>query len=169
MVRDRRGQEAVIADQEIELKGKDWLSTNTKCQVTVTSYNRVALLTGQCRDESAIRSYAESIARLPQVKQVMDEISVGPFASLQRQGEDAYITSKVKVALMNVNLPDFDPSRVKVVTESGVVYLMGLLTPAEEEATVDVVRYTSGVEKVVKVFAPFTPSPAEKQPAPRRT
>lgn len=159
MVRDRRGQDAILADQEIDFKGKDWFSSDHQCQVTLTSYNRVALLTGQCRDETAARAYAERIGKIPQVKEVVDEISVGPFASLQRQGEDAYITSKVKIALINVRLPDYDPTRVKVVTESGVVYLMGLLTPAEQEATVQEARYVSGVEKVVKVFEPYTPSP----------
>lgn len=152
MIRDRRGQEAIIDDKQIEFKGQDWPGSGSKCQVAVNSYNRVALLTGQCQNEAAARSYAERVSKVPKVRRVVDEITIGPFASLQRQGEDTLITSRAKLALVDVDIKGFDPTRVTVVTESGIVYLMGLVTAAEAEAAVEQVRYVPGVVKVVKVF-----------------
>jgi osmotically-inducible protein OsmY len=83
---------------------------------------------------------------------VVNEVSIGPSASIARESEDTLITSKVKFALTKIDRPDFDPTRVKVVTETGIVYLMGLLTPEEAEAVVSKARYVGGVEKVVKIF-----------------
>ena len=152
VVRDRRGEDAVLADKEIEFKAKDWPGSGSGCQVAATSYNRVVLLTGQCQDQAARQRFAERIGKIPGVKQVLDEISIGPFASLQQQADDTLITSRLKLELVQVRLPGFDPTRVTIVTESGVVYLLGLVTPAEAEATVDKARYTPGVAKVVKMF-----------------
>lgn len=152
VVRDRRGEQIVLADKEIEFRAKEWPGSNTQCQVAATSYNLVVLLTGQCQSEAAARSTVERIGKIHQVKQVMNEITIGPFASLQRQADDTLITSRLKLALVQIRLPDFDPTRVTIVTESGVVYLLGLVTPAEAEATVEKARYTPGVVKVVKMF-----------------
>ena len=65
---------------------------------------------------------------------------------------DAYLTAKVKLELLNISLPSFDPTRVKVVTELNVVYLMGLVTQEEAAAVVEKARYIKGVERVVKIF-----------------
>ena len=162
VVRDRRGEEAVVADKEIEFKAKDWPGSGSGCQVAATSYNRVVLLTGQCRDQAARQRYADRIAKIPGVKQVLDEISIGPFASLQQQADDTLITSRLKIDLVQVRISGFDPTRVTIVTESGVVYLMGLVTPAEAEATVDKARYTPGVVRVVKIFETWNGETANK-------
>lgn len=169
VVRDRRGEEAVLADKEIEFKAKDWPGSGSGCQVAATSYNRVVLLTGQCRDEAARQRYAERIGKIPGVKQVLDETSVGPFASLQQQADDTLITSRLKIELVQVRLPGFDPTRVTIVTESGVVYLMGLVTPAEAEATVDKARYTPGVVRVVKIFETWNGEAGNGEPGKTET
>jgi osmotically-inducible protein OsmY len=152
MVRDRRGQDAVIDDKEIEFKSREWPGSGSQCQVAVNSYNRVVLLTGQCADEAAARNFAERVSRVPKVSRVVDEITLGPFADLSRQSEDTLITSRAKLALVGVDIKGFDPTRVTVVTESGIVYLLGLVTAEEAEATVQQVRYVPGVVRVVKVF-----------------
>ena len=152
MVRDRRGEDALMDDKEIEFKSRDWPGTQTRCQVAVNSYNRVVLLTGQCKDEAGAKAYAERVSRVPKVSRVIDEITIGPFASLNRQSEDTLITSRAKLALVDVDIQGFDPTRVTVITESGIVYLMGLVTIEEAEAAVGKVRYVPGVTKVVKVF-----------------
>lgn len=162
VVRDRRGEEAVVADKEIEFKAKDWPGSGSGCQVAATSYNRVVLLTGQCQDQAARQRYADRIAKIPGVKQVLDEISIGPFASLQQQADDTLITSRLKIELVQVRISGFDPTRVTIVTESGVVYLMGLVTPAEAEATIDKARYTPGVVRVVKIFETWNGESANK-------
>jgi osmotically-inducible protein OsmY len=159
MVRDRRDPDAIIDDKEIEFKSRDWPGAQTRCQVAVNSYNRVVLLTGQCKEEAAAQAFAERVSRVPKVSRVVDEITIGPLASMSRQSEDTLITSRAKLALVDVDIPGFDPTRVTVITESGIVYLMGLVTTEEAEAAAQQVRYVPGVVKVVNVFE-ITQNPA---------
>ncbi len=156
VIHDRRSAGVVIDDQNIEIKAiNDLLSDSElsgRSNVSATSYNRVVLLTGQA-DNASLRQRAQSIvSRITPVKRVVNEIAVGPSVSLTRKGKDSWITSKVKLELLEIDIESFDASRVKVVTENGVVFLMGLVTQAEAAAAVEKARWVDGVAKVVKVF-----------------
>lgn len=159
---ERRGATTVLDDQQIQLQAMADLSNDpdlkAHSRIGVTSYNYVVLLTGQTETAQLSQSAAEKISRIPKVRRVVNEIIIGPIASLTRESEDTWITSRVKFALTEINLPGFDPTRVKVVTETGVVYLMGLLSPEEADAAVEKARYIPGVEKVVKVFEYIKPT-----------
>ncbi|MCU0834003.1 MAG: BON domain-containing protein [Chromatiaceae bacterium] len=161
-IHDRRSAMTVFEDQQIEVQGialKYQQSDVQKgSQIAVTSYNHVVLLTGQAESEEISHQFADLMSRQPKVRRVINEVTVGPRASISRQSQDAMLTSQVKASLLNVDVPGFDPTRVKVVTESAIVYLMGLVTPVEAEAVVDKARYVRGVEKVVKVFEYIDPS-----------
>ncbi len=153
---DRRTTGIMVEDQAIELKTYDRLaqdeSIKQNSKINVTSYNKVVLLTGQA-DTDAIRRKAEQLAgQVEQVRRVVNEVEIGSSASFGEHSRDVALTTEVKLRLTNVDLPDFDPLRVKVVTERGSVYLMGLLTKDEAHAVTEVVRYISGVRRVVKVF-----------------
>lgn len=156
MAHDRRAAGVQVDDDTIEIKASARISDNpdiaTHASVGVTSYNRIVLLTGQVDDPYVKERIVRMTQDVPQVRRVVDEILVGDRASLQRSSEDAYITSRVKIALVEIRRHDFDPTRIKVVTEKGVVFLMGIVTPEEAEATVQKARYVSGVRRVVKVF-----------------
>jgi osmotically-inducible protein OsmY len=156
VVHDRRTVGTTVEDQNIEIKAlriRAQDSDLTKnSNLSTTSYNKVVLLTGQANSEEYRRRYVEQIRRIPEVKRVVDEIQIGPSASLTQQGKDAFTTSKVKIKLFDVKLPDFDPTRVKVVTNSGNVYLMGIVTEQEAAQVVQKVRYVSGVKRVIKIF-----------------
>jgi osmotically-inducible protein OsmY len=162
VVHDRRAAGVNMEDQNIELKAirlrleDEELKNRTK--ISATSYNFVVLLTGQAETEELRQRYEEIISKIPNVKRVVNEVVIGPLASMGEKSSDYYITSKVKVKLFNVKLQGFDPTRVKVVTEQGSVYLMGLLTEQEADAVVEVVRYVSGVKRVVKVFEYVEPN-----------
>jgi osmotically-inducible protein OsmY len=156
MVHDRRPVGTTVEDQNIELKAMrikmedDKLSQHSS--ISATSYNKVLLLTGQAENEQIHQRYVEKVRRITEVRRVVDEIKIGPSASLTQQGNDTYITSKVKIKLLDVKLPDFDPTRVKVVTDLGNVYLMGIVSEQEAGAVVEKVRYVSGVKRVIKIF-----------------
>ncbi len=156
VVHDRRSVGAAVEDQNIELKAlhlgaqEDDLYKHTN--ISATSYNKVVLLTGQAETEQYRQRYIEKIRRIAEVKRVVDEIKIGPSASMTEQGKDTYITSKVKIKLFEVKLPGFDPTRVKVVTDQGNVYLMGIVSEQEAAEVVQKVRYVSGVRRVVKIF-----------------
>jgi len=153
---DRRSAGTVLDDQAIELKAMNLLNKTKDLKernnFTATSYNKVVLLTGQAASERDRRRYEELIRSIEGVRRIVNEIQIGANATLSEHTKDAYITSKVKLELFKIKLPDFDPTRVKVVTEKGVVYLMGLLRPNEADAVVEKVRFISGITQVVKVF-----------------
>jgi osmotically-inducible protein OsmY len=154
---DRRTTGTVVDDQTIELKLYDRLNKGLPPgnHISTTSYNGAVLLTGETVSEAA-RSQAEQIARNlsePPVREVYNELIVGPPSALSVQSNDSLITTKVKTALFQItNIPDFDPSRVKVVTARGVVYLMGLVRPKEADAAANVASQVDGVRQVVTLF-----------------
>lgn len=150
---DRRTAGVVVSDQEIEFRSMSRLKEGLGSQaaeVSSTSFNRQLLLTGQVPDEST-RSRATEIAKgIPDVRSIFNELSVSGAASFTSETNDAAITSKVKARLLrDERTPG---SKVKIVTETGVVYLMGLVTQAEANVATEIARTTSGVTKVVTLF-----------------
>lgn len=154
---DRRTTGAVIDDQTIELKLYDAFNQQLPPgnRISITSYNGTVLLTGEAVS-AGVRRQAEHIARhfnAPPVRMVHNELVIGPPSSLSVQSGDALLTTKVKASLLKINqIPDFDPTRVKVVTDRGVVYLLGLVRPVEADAAADVASQTGGVQQVVTLF-----------------
>jgi osmotically-inducible protein OsmY len=150
---DRRTSGTFVEDQSIELKTKKAIVDNigaANIDVSVTSFNRNVLLTGQALDE-ATKAKAETVAKtIENVRTITNEITIEPKNTFTQNNNDGYITSKVKGRMLKENR--FPANYVKVVTESGVVYLMGLVTTQEAEAAVEIARGTDGVQKVVKVF-----------------
>lgn len=149
---DRRTTGTYVEDQSIEIKAAGRLDTTLKdrAHVNVTSYNRNVLLTGEARDEQ-VKAQAESVVReVPQVRNVINELAIRPNRPLASYANDAYLTSKVKARMLEAQ--KFQINHVKVVSEDGVVYLLGLVTRKEAEDAAEIARTTSGVSKVVKVF-----------------
>jgi osmotically-inducible protein OsmY len=108
------------------------------------------LLTGEVPDERA-RERVASLARgVERVRSVQNETVVAPPTSLGDRSNDALITSKVKTRFVEAN--EFAANHVKVVTERGVVYLMGLVSRQEGDAAARLAAQTGGVVRVVRVF-----------------
>ncbi|HSO81419.1 BON domain-containing protein [Thiocapsa sp.] len=155
-VHDRRPANVILDDQQIELEAMSALFGNAeirgRSQISVTSYNRTLLLTGTADTTEVAREATTLLSRIGKVQRVVDEIKVGPRLDLNRQAQDTYLTGRVKTDLIGVRLPGFDPTRVKVVTSDAVVFLMGLVSPAEADAAAEKASYVPGVERVVKLF-----------------
>lgn len=153
---DRRTMGIMVEDQSIELKSYDSLGKDTQMKkdskINVTSYNKVVLMTGQVPTEAVRRKAEQIVSQVEQVRRVVNELEIGSTASFGEHARDVALTAEVKLRLTKIDLPDFDSLRVKVVTERGTVFLMGLLTKEEAHAVTEVVRYVSGVRRVVKVF-----------------
>ena len=154
VTQDRRTTGAYIEDQNIETKTSKALEQhfgeNDKIHINVTSYNRYVLLTGQVPDEETKRQAGVTALGIENVRNVQNELVVGPVTSGSQGATDAYITSKVKAQFLTEN--KFKPNHVKVVTDDNVVYLMGLVTTKEADDATEIARCTSGVTKVVRVF-----------------
>lgn len=153
MAADRRTSGTYIEDESIEIKAQKNIVDNVgkvNIHVNVTSYNRNVLLTGEAID-AATKAKAEAAAKaIANVRAVTNELVIDKNSALTERNNDTYITSKVKGSMLKENR--FPSNYVKVVTESGTVYLMGLVKHKEADDAVDIARGIDGVQKVVKVF-----------------
>lgn len=154
---DRRTVGTFIEDQNIEIKARDAIYKDKELEkqsnISVTSYNGIVLISGQT-PTAELRARTEDYVReVAKVKKVHNELTIASPSSIGARSTDTLVTGKVKTNLLKVkNHENFDPTRVKVVTENGTVYLMGLLKPAEADDVVSVVRQVGGVQRVVKMF-----------------
>jgi len=149
---DRRSVGAQADDEAIELKIADVRSTRygDRVHVNITSYNGIVLLTGEVPDEATRAAMAELARTTDRVRRVQDEMVVAPPSPMSERTNDTFITSKVKSRFVEQNR--FAATQVKVVTERGVVYLMGIVNHSEGDAAGQIAASTSGVARVVKVF-----------------
>ncbi len=153
VAQDRRTVGSVTEDQEIELKIAERVRDGygDRIHINATSYNRIVLLTGEVPTEAVKAEIEKSVASINNLRSVQNEITVSQtISSLSNRAHDSLVTSKVKARF--VDAAQFQPNHVKVVTERGVVYLLGLVTREEAEQAVEIARTTSDVKKVVKVF-----------------
>jgi osmotically-inducible protein OsmY len=149
---DRRTVGTMTEDEVIENKASSRIGDSLKANihVNVTSYNRAVLLTGEV-PTAADKEQAGRIARsVDNVRAVYNELAVSPVTSLSARTNDTVTTSKVKARF--VDGQKFSVVHVKVVTENGVVYLMGLVKKQEAADATEITRTTSGVTKVVRLF-----------------
>jgi osmotically-inducible protein OsmY len=178
---DRRTSGAQVEDQAIEFKAVkragDLLSE--RGHINVTSYNRLVLVTGEVPTEADKAAVEQAVARIENVRAVVNELVITLPSSIGNRSNDTLITSKVKASL--VDAKDVQVNAYKVVTERSVVYLMGRVTEREANRAADISRGVSGVRKVVKVFdviseaelagtaptvAPSTSMPTSSAPVP---
>ncbi len=152
MVADRRITETYLADEAIEMRASNRIGEKfgSEAHINVTSYNRMLLLTGEVPSAEAKAELGRIMATVPNVKSVSNEVLVGPASSLSGRSTDTYTTSKVKARFVEYN--KFAANKVKVVTEWGTVFLLGLVTQREADDAVDIARTTGGVQKVVRLF-----------------
>jgi len=150
---DRRSAGAQLDDATIEsrIAGEVGTRYGERAHVSVTSFNGFVLLTGEVPDEAA-RDAVVALARaVDRVRGVQSELQVAPPSGLTERTNDAYLTSVVKTRFLEAN-DKFAATHVKVVTERGVVYLMGIVKRAEADAAAAIAASTKGVVRVVKVF-----------------
>jgi osmotically-inducible protein OsmY len=151
MAIDRRSSGAQVDDQAIELNAANRVGElATLGNVAVTSYNRLALITGQVPAQADRARVEEAVKRLANVRGVFNELTVGANSSMSTMSNDSYISGKVKASF--VDAKDLQANVVKVVTERGVVYLMGIVTEREATRAAEIARSVPGVQKVVRVF-----------------
>jgi osmotically-inducible protein OsmY len=149
---DRRSAGTRIEDEGIELRAGNRIDQKFgfKVHVNVTAYNRQVLITGEVPDAATRDEVEKLVAAVPNVRTLANELVIGPSSSLAARTGDSVVTSNVKARFLGAK--NFNPVHVKVVTEAGVVYLLGMVTETEANAAAEIARTTDGVKKVVKVF-----------------
>jgi osmotically-inducible protein OsmY len=165
VVNERRAGDVLVADERIELTSNQRLRASghwERLNINITSYNRIALLTGQAANDE-VRLLAEKIvSEIPGVRGVSNELVVRSFSTFGARSSDSLVTTQVKARLVSGD--GVNAGHVKVVTESGVVYLMGLVTESEAEAAAKIAAGTQGVNKVVKYFELIAESAPASEP-----
>lgn len=155
---DRRSLGTQTEDESIEWKASARVGDRMRDHghFNFTSFNRKVLISGEVVSAELKAEAGKIVARIPNVQGVYNELLVGPSSSMADRSNDSFITSKVKSR--SVDSGKFNPLHVKVVTEAGTVFLLGMLTQAEADAAIHVARTTSGVRKVVPLLERLTPA-----------
>ena len=157
-VYNRKAIENFVNDQHVESEINKAYSKNgalaTDNHIVVSSVNGNVLLAGEART-AALRDEAATLAQQAKgVRRVYNEIVIAKPISFWRKSQDATITTKIKSKMFVA--PDFDPSGIKVVTNNGIVYLMGVVSPKQSDKAAEIASTTGGVKKVVKAFQYIT-------------
>ena len=148
---DRRTTGIQLEDESIELRASARVrELATLGRVTVTSYNRMVLLTGEVPGAAEKQAVAQAVAKVENVKSVLNELGVGANSPLGSRTTDTFIEGKVKATLLDAK--DVQANAFKVVAERGIVYLMGRVTEREAERGTELARSVKGVQKVVRAF-----------------
>lgn len=152
MAQDRRTPGAYVEDQAIETKAFDRIGKQYKnaAHVNVTSFNRNVLISGEAPSEEVKAEIGKLVSAIENVRNVSNELIISGPSSMTSRSSDSLITSDVKLRF--VQDKRFDADRVKVVTENGTVFLMGIVKRAEADAATEVTSMTGGVQRVVKLF-----------------
>jgi osmotically-inducible protein OsmY len=149
---DRRTFGAQTEDKAITVKGEARLPSlvGNAGHVNVASFNRKVLLTGEVRDEAMKTAVEREMASIAGVASIVNELEVMGTSSYTARSSDSIITGKVKASF--VDSTELYANSVKVVTERGIVYLMGRVTQREGQLAANLASGVGGVQKVVKVF-----------------
>jgi osmotically-inducible protein OsmY len=148
---DRRTTGTQIEDESIELKAAARArDLATLGHISITSYNRLVLITGEVPGEAEKAAIEKAVARVENVRGVVNELAVANNGTIRTRSTDAVLSTKVKATFVDAR--DLQSNAFKVVSERGVVYLMGRVTEREAARGADLARSVGGVEKVVRVF-----------------
>jgi osmotically-inducible protein OsmY len=149
---DRRTFGAQTEDKAIVFKGETRVPSvvGNAGHVNVTSFNRKVLLTGEVRDEAMKAAVEREVGAIEGVQSIVNDLEIAGTSSFTSRSNDSLITGKVKAVFVDAR--DLSANSIKVVTERGVVYLMGRVTQREGQLAAEVARGVNGVQKVVKVF-----------------
>ena len=149
---DRRTSGAQLEDEGIELRSASRLrdAFGDRAHINITSYNRQVLLTGEVPNDAARQQAEQVMSRVENVRSIVNELAPAGNTTLVQRSSDVLVTGKVKASL--VDAKDLYAGAFKVVTERGIVYLMGRVTQPEADRATAIARQVGGVQRVVRIF-----------------
>ncbi|CAH9063426.1 hypothetical protein PSECIP111951_03253 [Pseudoalteromonas holothuriae] len=151
---DRRTIGSQLDDNNIEIKGMIAIRNIERladhANISLISVNGVALMVGQVANVEMKQQAQHALKSIPAIRQIHNQLRVISNIGVATQTHDVWLTSKVKTKLLAAD--DVSGNNIKVVTENGEVFLMGLVSQAEANRAVDIARHVNGVTRVVKAF-----------------
>ena len=154
VINDPRTAGSQVEDESIELKAGNALHGQKdlaqQVHINVTSYNQVVLLTGEAPTEEMRARVFELVKSIEKVRTTHNEVTIAAPSPLTARTNDSWLTTSVKARI--VGAKELNAIRIKVVTEAGTVYLLGLVTQQEADLAAQIASQTAGVQRVVKLF-----------------
>lgn len=151
---DRRTLGSQIDDNSIVVKAERALNANTtlkeRAHINIDSYNGILLLTGQAQQQQWIELAQELVQPIQGVREVQNQIRLGNPTSFTTRSRDSWISTRIKALLIADK--EISALDIKVVTENGEVFLMGLVNEQEANKAVEIARHVNGVSRVIKAF-----------------
>jgi osmotically-inducible protein OsmY len=157
VLHERRTREAMLLDKDIETEAYSELNSDdevlNQSHFTITAYNGAVLVTGETPSEALEKKIISTVQGISNVKLIHNNLTIGYPSDASSRANDALITDTVRIALKQIrSIPNFDSSMVKVITENGTVYLMGLVHRDEGTVVINVTRLQPGIKQIVTVF-----------------
>ncbi len=157
LLHERRTRNAIVTDKHIETEAYEELNADdellNRSHVTVTVYNGTVLVTGETPNEVFRKKIISAIQVIPGVRLIHNELVIAEPSDAVSRANDALITDTIRIALNQIRtIPDFDPAMVKVITENGTVFLMGLVHRDEGTVVINLTRLQPGVKQIITVF-----------------
>ena len=144
-----------INDQCVNLRADHAIHWDTDhfkdMNISVATFNNIVLITGQVPNQTLHDELTKRVKDVARIDEIYNQTTIGTSASTITHMSDAWITTKIKSLLIANN--DIDPSQIKVITENGTVFLMGIVPPEQADSAIEIARGTSGVQQVIKVFS----------------
>ena len=157
LLNDRRTREAILMDNDIETEAYSELNSDddllVQCHFTITAFNGTVLVTGEAPDEELRKKIISTVREIPNVKLVHNNLAISVPSDASSRANDTLITDTIRIALKQIRtIPNFDPSMVKVITENGTVYLMGLVHRNEGAVVINVTKLQPGIKQIIVIF-----------------
>jgi osmotically-inducible protein OsmY len=157
LLQERRPRETIVLDKEIETEAYSELNSDddvlNQSHYTISAYNGAVLVAGETPTEELGKKIISTVQAVRNVKLVHNNLIIAEPTDSSSRANDQFITDSVKKGLSQIRtIPNFDPSMIKVITENGTVYLMGLVHRDEGTVVINVTRLQPGIKQIVTVF-----------------
>ena len=154
---DRRSHEVISTDKIIETEAAAELNSDdeitSQSHITINAYNGAILISGETANEALKNKIVSIVQVIPNVTLIHDNLLIEPPSDANSRVNDQLITDTIKTALSQIkSLPDFDPAMIKVVTENGTVFLMGIVRRDEGAIVIKITRLQPGVKQIITLF-----------------
>ncbi len=154
---DRRSHEVISTDKIIETEAAAELNSDdeitSQSHITINAYNGAILISGETANEALKNKIVSIVQVIPNVTLIHDNLLIEPPSDANSRANDQLITDTIKTALSQIkSLPDFDPAMIKVVTENGTVFLMGIVRRDEGAIVIKITRLQPDVKQIITLF-----------------
>jgi len=154
---DRRSHEVISTDKIIETEAAAELNSDdeiiSQSHITINAYNGAILISGETANEALKNKIVSIVQVIPNVTLIHDNLLIEPPSDANSRANDQLITDTIRTALTQIkSLPDFDSAMIKVVTENGTVFLMGIVRRDEGAIVIKITRLQPGVKQIITLF-----------------